>query len=263
MFPIACAIYCVLFYHYFLQANSETAHRAKTLYSTDAQDDCLRIVLGIFTVANERDRRDGWRLIFKEQGRGLVSPINLGSELQCGFNYVFVFGGNTDESHDSVVVSEFENMNNGKSYKWWCFAAENFPRAHIIAKMDSDTMICPAALLSRIQQGVQCGASYYNSFYIGNQVTFVTCGKADYCPKEYTYASGGLHFLSQDLVQWIRNSPFAANHTLGPEDLLTGMWLHNSQMPVKFINMAFWKESFEFDSRGWTGFLPGCRHSRE
>jgi hypothetical protein len=221
--------------------------------------ECLRIVLGIFTVASEIDRREGWRRIIREQSHGLIRPTKPKAKLQCGFNYIFVFGTDADNLEDSVSVSEIENMNNGKSHDWWNVAADSFPEAHLVAKMDSDTMICPSALLKHLENAIGCGARCTSTFYIGNQATFATCGQWAHCPRDHTYASGGLHFLSQDLVQWIKDSPSVTDKHVGHEDLLTGSWLHASKLPVKFVNTASWRESaYVFNNQGWTGFLPTC-----
>lgn len=222
-------------------------------------EECLRIVLGIFTVASEIDRREGWRRIIREQSHGLIRPTKPKAKLQCGFNYIFVFGTDADDLEDSVRVSEIENMNNGKSHDWWKFAADSFPEAHLVAKVDSDTMICPSVLLKHLEDAIGCGAKCANTFYIGNQMTFATCGESAHCPRNHTYASGGLHFLSQDIVQWIKDSPSVTNKHFGHEDLITGSWLHASNLPVKFVNTVSWMQSaYVFNSQGWTGFLPAC-----
>lgn len=125
--------------------------------------------------------------------------------------------------------------------------------------MDSDTMICPMKLLQHVERAIQCGPVCAQTFYIGNQNTFSKCGGYDHCPREYTYASGVLHFLSQDLVQWIKTSTFAAKNKLGYEDLMTGSWLHASMLPVKYVNTESWEDAYLFNNQGWTAFLPGCR----
>lgn len=61
----------------------------------------------------------------------------------------------------------------------------------------------------------------------------------DPCPRDFVYASGGLYFLSAYLVTYI-DRHVDVNDVVGHEDLVTGTWLHRSNLPIKFVNTASW-----------------------
>ena len=222
---------------------------------------CLKIVVGIFTMASEADRQAGWRRLL--EGDPLFSVAVPGRPLSCNFNYVFVFGTNATTSHgDSInvaVTNTTENMCDGKSYDWWRFAAQRFRGADLVAKMDSDTIICPSSLLAHVGQAFKLGDALV---YMGAVITYYSCGSGDHCPRDFVYAAGGLHFLSADLVAYIDRHVDSSN-VVGDEDLVTGTWLHNSSLPIKFINTASWKgRAYAFDARGWTGYFDNCTTAR-
>ena len=61
-------------------------HKLEADVIGEEEEECLRIVLGLFTIAGETDRREGWRRIIKKDSYGLIAPTKPKASLQCGFN---------------------------------------------------------------------------------------------------------------------------------------------------------------------------------
>lgn len=168
---------------------------------------CLKVVVGIFSVRSkesEKRRRARWRTIG-------IRFLKAGDSLECGLNFVFVVGSNDvkdklgNAAHilpkwdgDVITLPFRENMNEGKSRLWMTAANRLFQDFDYIAKMDSDTMICPAWLLAQFEDAD--GAGYFGS--LAHRTRF---GETDLSKNftEYRYFSGGLYALSRELVQKI------------------------------------------------------------
>lgn len=231
---------------------------------------CLTILIGLFTMdtVKETGRQEGWRKLLGNQL--LASPMapDADAQLQCGLNWVFVMGSPEGEPAKAPPVANAvrlpmpENMNEGKSMAWWKYAVDHFPSAHLFAKQDSDTQICPHRLLGYLDS-VTCDGKCTESLYIGNLVDFPACGSLAVCPKGWVFASGGFHFLSYNLAAIFSPllptlPPYDRN---GFEDLMTGRYVHSSRQVVKFVNTKWVrKEVYEFDQKDEASevFLPGC-----
>lgn len=250
---------------------------------------CLRVVLGIFTTAREVDRRRQWRaLLARDTSMNVAGYVDVRHvelpdgrhewhvpPVDCGLSFVFVMGRNKttgampelqeDDWRGLVVLNITENMNDGKSYAWWRWVAANIGgAAHAVSKQDSDTRLCPPRLFAFLRATLQDGN--VRGTYIGNLVDFINCGRYEHCPRGWVYASGGMHFLTTDLVAAITAQRFdlrdggtalRSKH----EDLITGKMLIDTGVHYKFANIASEAgRMFKFQSGDLasTRFLSDC-----
>ncbi len=174
----------------------------------------------------------------------------------CKIVYKFVIGAPLTEylwaeqllHNDLWVVDILENMNAGKTYAWFKSAA-SMPRYKAVFKMDLDSRISVAPLLQHLQ------AMTSNTYY--GTMLDVSCKVIpEYCPPTgckgafsstcWTYASGALYGLSQDLVQWIATDNIPLEHKEGFEDLQVGLWLHLGKKLPNVVNQRrgpLWQHS--------------------
>jgi len=164
---------------------------------------CLRIVVGIFTTNKESLRRARWTALFSKEGYYMLE--NSTSHLKCGLNFVFVLGRPANDNiRNAIILPCKENMNQGKSMEWQRQAATLFPRASYIAKMDSDTKICPSRIMFHLRM-----ASRFHALVVGNPTPH-ECGPYRHCPK-HLYFSGGFYAVhmrgSKQIADDMKNNP--------------------------------------------------------
>ena len=147
-----------------------------------------RILVGIFSIAAELQRRKNWRNLLKDK-------IYTGGELKHGMNFVFVLGkGNKiQDSHGVIILDIVENMNDGKTPKWFEFAVQTYTDADYIVKMDSDTQL-------NIQELDKAFVSPID--YVGRPACYLTIPpqvemESNKCP---FYYSGAWYGISRRLV---------------------------------------------------------------
>eukprot|EP00223_Ostreococcus_mediterraneus_P008135 CAMPEP_0179709232 /NCGR_PEP_ID=MMETSP0937-20121108/5782_1 /TAXON_ID=548131 ORGANISM="Ostreococcus mediterraneus, Strain clade-D-RCC2593" /NCGR_SAMPLE_ID=MMETSP0937 /ASSEMBLY_ACC=CAM_ASM_000575 /LENGTH=259 /DNA_ID=CAMNT_0021582581 /DNA_START=1082 /DNA_END=1861 /DNA_ORIENTATION=- len=197
---------------------TDSLHRDKSEESPMFQQSSQtpRVLIGIFTTTSEIARQAQWRSLLK--GR----IVQSGDVLAHGLNFILVEGLVVPhQAYESgkIVLDLPENMNSGKSVAWFRAAFERFETADYIAKMDSDTYICPSILESSFVRAHSAQASY-----VGH---ISECGGFSHCPKNWSYMSGGFHSISRSTVAKIihtqRGRP-AVVHDF--EDMNTGYWVH-------------------------------------
>lgn len=98
-----------------------------------------------------------------------------------------------------VLFGEPENMNAGKTFAWFAYAAQAFPWSTHIAKMDLDTFPFMHSLLSRVPSYSEEPQTYQ---YLGNHHKFGK-GRSKSCKQ---VVQGVLSTCSQLL--WPRSSPW-------------------------------------------------------
>ena len=147
------------------------------------KNDCVRVIVGIFTKANETARRKDWSILLR-----LHHDLDAPLKLACGLNFAFV------AHHDDVGplrYAEFSahiiNLKSGdpttKSAEWFRYSLENFPEADFVAKMESDTSIHRRRLENEFAQALRAGSDF-----VGSSVS------SDELP---SYVSAGFYALSQ------------------------------------------------------------------
>lgn len=144
----------------------------------------------------------------------------------CGLRFLFVRGNsqvNERKTNDTVYLNINENMNQGKSQEWFKWSTKQ--QVDYIFKMDSDTAVCPPALLALLEsiRGVD---------YIGypwpqraGYLSGKPCSVAQkYCPAHtWYYMSGGFYGMSHRVARIIST----AENVVGHEDAVTGYLVHS------------------------------------
>jgi Galactosyltransferase len=199
-------------------------------------------VIGIFSVIQSFERRqtirDTWvSLIHDGSGTDLNTNSNDG-HAPCRVIIRFVVGkpvgGSTQQLRsrleteqtrygDIIQLDMRENVNQGKTYAWFTYCAMHFPAATYLGKADDDIFIRIDVLQYELQFAPRV------RLYGGFETDLTGCGsKGHICPRGWTYMSGQFYFISQDLVQFVAKSLFAAQNQRGHEDIMFGTWLHHA-----------------------------------
>ena len=198
---------------------------------------------------------------------------NSTSPLQCGLNFVFVLGRNAIKSiPNAIILPCKENMNQGKSMEWQRQAATLFPEASYIAKMDSDTKICPSRILFHLRM-----ASRFESLIVGNPSH--KCGPYRHCPI-HLYFSGGFHAVhiraSRQIAENMKNKASESKefNSFAYEDMNMGAVVNkiNLNLGLPYYAIIAANDNAELSRQGknatlfWNqgnkaslDFLPDCR----
>lgn len=204
-----------------------------------------QFVHGIFTIPEMKKERDVHRDTW------MTSPLvcTIADETEeCAMVVYFVMGtipngsrqlvGRENTSRADIIELDIvENMNSGKSFEWFRFAALHFRSARFISKGDMDTIIFPREVLrsvSRISRDAQ-------GIYGGFVVDWNMCGGGSHCPFGWIYMAGPFYFLSQDLVQWLGsvNNTIVRDNSAGHEDLQIGKCLYLSRILISYMNWGY------------------------
>lgn len=204
---------------------------------------CVRTLLGIFTVASEYQIRNRFRRHFR------FSKLLQGGQLDslgCGINPVFVTATPGPELHeppDVVVLQTRESMNSGKSFHWLRWATEHAPTAHYIFKMDTDTQICVDALQTQLGFAFAARAQWFGFFITGSDLSPTAINlwnqqMGDGLRPGQGYMSGAIYGLSFELASKIATSPWAATHVEGHEDVQMGLMAYHVAPDVSHYHLA-------------------------
>ncbi|XP_074556035.1 beta-1,3-galactosyltransferase pvg3-like [Curcuma longa] len=183
----------------------------------------FRLLLGILTLPDHYERRHLLRLVYSLQQRqhGLTAQVDVR----------FVFCRLTKEEQrvlvaleimryaDIIILNCTENMNQGKTYAYYAslptlFGVDGETRYDFVAKADDDIYFRLPKLIESLNKMPR--EDLYYGFVI-------PCTSMD---PFRDYMSGMGYLVSWDLVEWIATSEIARNNTEGPEDMMTGKWLH-------------------------------------
>ena len=187
-----------------------------------------RVLVGFFCKAGQAERRALIRSVLHRKYNPSLVDIT------------FVIGQSSDEVDNQLVTLEHrlhgdifqlsikENMDEGKTFAFFKAVYERRQSGgksyDFVVKADSDSFIHPLNLLKRLEQ------IFPERAYIGCMV------------KNFgiTYATGMAYILSSDLVQAIATLDYAAENTIGFEDVQTGKWLDYISgklgQPIHFYN---------------------------
>lgn len=187
------------------------------------------VFLGVFTVDNSVDRRN----VIRETYGSHPNSLKPGSE---GVRLRFIMGRPSTEwadaveaenkKHGDIVILDVdENMNNGKTYHYFSWAAEHatvpayeYPkvgqaiykgekRPAYIAKADDDAFI----VLSELERHLRASPRKLTHWgYLVNN----------------WFMAGECYAVSYDLAEYISTSADVAQHVSGKEDKRMSHWLH-------------------------------------
>lgn len=192
--------------------------------TTTEKEDDVRVLIGIQTLPSKRARRHLLRDVYSLQAR--EHPPVAGS---VDVRFVFCNVTSPDDAvlvavealryGDIIVLDCAENMDNGKTYTFFSTVARAFngsgrrPRYDYVMKADDDIFLRLPQLVGSL------GGMPREDMYYG---ATIPCDSMDPFRE---YMAGMAYALSWDLVQWIATSDVARNHSVGTEDMLTGLWL--------------------------------------
>jgi len=217
-------------------------------------------VHGIFTLPRLHEQRNVHRATW------MTSPLvctAINETETCAIIVYFVIGLVPNSSRvlierenatrgDLIELDVEENMNSGKTFDWFRFAAHRFPTARFISKGDMDTFVYSEDLLRSVRHLPRPARSIYG----GNVVDWKSCGGYDHCPYGWVYMAGGFYFISQDLVQWFGavNNTFVNDNSMGHEDLQVGKCLHFSGIRVLYMTWGTSKRAWAHPIKNISSF---------
>lgn len=195
--------------------HNSMSHSSTALEEKSSPPPDVRLFIGILTLPDQYRRRDLLRLVY-----GVQSPVRAQVEV------MFIFCNLTKEDqkvlvaleimryNDIIILNCTENMNNGKTYIYFSSLPEILADKYdYVMKADDDIYFRLDRLVESLRPLPR--VDMYYGFVI-------PCRAMD--PNGH-YMAGMGYILSWDLVDWIRTSNIARNHSVGTEDRLVGEWL--------------------------------------
>lgn len=185
----------------------------------------MRILLGVFSVASKVERRNLLRIAYGVQTTE-VAQVTL----------TFVLGKLQGEEEtlavrlealhhgDIMIVDCEENINHGKSFKFFSAVAAIGVHYDYVMKVDDDSYVRVENLAKSLDP-LPREDLYYG--YV------LPCENQD--PYAW-YMAGMGYLLSWDLVEWVHESPIPRNATDGTEDMLLGGWLNAGKKAKHRVN---------------------------
>jgi len=226
----------------------------------------IKILIGVFTMARDYERRDAVRQLYKKENS---SSIKI--RFVLGNNQITKRTVEEMNTYDDFLVLDIvENMNDGKTHKFfhhvWHHSSEP---VDIVFKSDLDAHICLKALGDQLKKREADILNGY--FYYGKYVDHRRCRHPAICPPPHcrdfkkdcwVYAQGGFYGINWNLLaQMMRlaekqetrlekvregKEKEKAMKTLlrGHEDLQMGKWIkatgkHVKMFP-KILKGKFW-----------------------
>lgn len=158
----------------------------------------------------------------------------------------------TLQEPDVVPCNMVENMNEGKTKRWFEYAAKYAPKSvETIFKMDTDVLFCPTDL----QNTIQGALSEHKYAFFGTFMNHAACstGRFPHCPPQHCdhnntfvgdcwyYMSGGCYGVSRATLDEIIETPFFIEEYPDPhhEDVMTGRWVNNTKSREKVKEVRF------------------------
>ncbi|AQK56064.1 Beta-1,3-galactosyltransferase pvg3 [Zea mays] len=181
----------------------------------------FRLLIGVLTRADLYERRHLLRMVY---GLQLASPGGLAAHVDVRFVFCRLYKDDQRVlvpleilAHGDVIVLDGceENLNGGKTYTFLSAVAALYadePYDYVM-KADDDIFLRLPQLVGSL------GGMPREDMYYG---ATIPCDSMDPFRE---YMAGMAYALSWDLVQWIATSDVARNHSVGTEDMLTGLWL--------------------------------------
>ena len=181
----------------------------------------FRLLIGVLTRVDLYQRRHLLRMVYGLQ----LAPGNLTAHVDVRFVVCRLYKDDQRVlvpleilAHGDVIILDGceENLNGGKTYTFLSTVAALYadePYDYVM-KADDDIFFRLPQLVDSL------GAMPRADMYYG---ATIPCDSMDPF-REYMAGMG--YALSWDLVEWIASSEVARNHSVGTEDMLTGLWLH-------------------------------------
>ncbi|KAK9059524.1 hypothetical protein SSX86_020228 [Deinandra increscens subsp. villosa] len=192
-----------------------------------SEEDEIRILVGILTLADNHERRHFLRLVYGTQ-----------QVVGAKIDVKFVFCNLTKEDqktllaleimlhNDIIILNCKENMDKGKTYTYFSSLPDMLksddldainPPYHYVIKGDDDTYFRLPKLVETLRP-LPREDLYYG--YV------VPCPSMD--PFVH-YMSGMGYLVSWDIVEWIKDSEIPKRHLIGPEDKVFGDWVREGR----------------------------------
>mmetsp|Transcript_6797 Transcript_6797/g.10620 ORF Transcript_6797/g.10620 Transcript_6797/m.10620 type:complete len:369 (+) Transcript_6797:121-1227(+) len=201
------------------------------------------VVIGVFLKAED------WttRMIIRNTWMSSAEEIFNGSN--AGSNSVlvkFVLGKSktnlsSEQSffRDMLFLKQPENMNAGKTYHWFSYAVDHYPRAMHIMKADSDSYIRIPQLVAILKR-----KGTHRTFIGSLNECRHHCGTASRALGDlWQHMWGWGYILAMPLARWIRDSNLAKTYKGGIEDQMTAYWLIQGEVDFEFMPAnAIWLE---------------------
>ncbi|SCV69512.1 BQ2448_2532 [Microbotryum intermedium] len=215
----------------------------------------VSVFVGIFSVAAAADRRN----IIRQTSAKLTKPIDPrtgrpSTDVQVKFilgrpprNWAKRIALEMEMYNDVVVLDIDENMNRGKTWKFFEWAAENatvpvyyrtgegentqvgvgFKKVDYVAKSDDDAFINLSELERHLR--VSPREKTYWGYLIRN-----------------LFMAGELYAVSQDLVQYVATYAPIRQHTFGAEDQRFAKWMrmHPNASTINWVSERVWIYDF-------------------
>ncbi|KAJ4816524.1 Hexosyltransferase [Rhynchospora pubera] len=215
--------------------------------SLDKSEPDFRLLIGILTIPNSYKQRHLLRMIYDLQRpfpRAQVDVrfvfCNLTTDEQREFIALEILAHN-----DIIILNCKENMNEGKTYKYFSslpqmFEGEDKPYDYVM-KTDDDTYLHFHNFLESLRGKPK------EDMYWGSGMPMLD---QDFPP----FMVGTGYILSWDLIEWIATSDIPRNDPAGPEDIYTGMWLDKAGKGLNRYNMG--PTVYNFNGTEAKDFLP-------
>ncbi|KAJ4754295.1 Hexosyltransferase [Rhynchospora pubera] len=215
--------------------------------SLDKSEPDFRLLIGILTIPNSYKQRHLLRMIYDLQRpfpRAQVDVrfvfCNLTTDEQREFIALEILAHN-----DIIILNCKENMNEGKTYKYFSslpqmFEGEDKPYDYVM-KTDDDTYLHFHNFLESLRGKPK------EDMYWGSGMPMLD---QDFPP----FMVGTGYILSWDLIEWIATSDIPRNDPAGPEDIYTGMWLDKAGKGLNRYNMG--PRVYNFNGTEAKDFLP-------
>jgi hypothetical protein len=145
---------------------------------------------------------------------------------------------------DVVALDMEENMNEGKTHRWFEYAVTNLPPSvTAVFKLDTDAIFC----ISKLQKLMLEAESKSAYSYVGTFMNHAACSPSGFihCPPAHCnennkfvgdcwyYMSGGFYGFSVPLLREIARTPLFLSYSNGPqeshhEDVMSGRWVNQT-----------------------------------
>lgn len=244
-------------------------HELLSLSDTLPSPNKSRMLLGIFTIAAEAEKRTAIRSMWRHmkgvctfQGRPVKEVEAAGSS--CRVIYTFVLGspgaartsrtgrtdyiaGHIEAGDDETYLNIEENMEDGKTPTWFRYAATiaDKLKADYVGKMDSDTWLKVDSFIEFLDTDLPPApvAGIDNrKRYGGVIIEGVACGVSvnQHCKllRGRAYMAGQFYFVSSDLADYILNEVDTRILHVGYEDFDFGLYILSYPGAVNFVVMS-------------------------
>ena len=152
-----------------------------------------RLLIGVMSVLQERDRRDAFRDTWLPE----MAPAVAVTRFVLGRTNASEADAEQAEQGDLVVLSCEENQHRGKTLLWFAHALRLPEDYAFVAKMDQDVLLWPAQLALEM-------ASWPSSGFYGGWPVDVY--RQHWQIDRFVFMNGGFVVLSRDLVESVERT---------------------------------------------------------